>query len=141
MCAPCEMIVAGYYDTGTKHVTICENRLGNRRAALERTLTHELIHAYDDAFGLRGQKPPLVWTDCRQRACTEIRAAALSGDCSYSAEVARGHFSPINYHQSCVRRRAALSLSMQKECKGRKEADRCVDAVFDECFANHEPFD
>lgn len=93
VCTPCDIVAGGFYDTDKKVISICENRLGNSRAALERTLTHELVHAYDDAEGLRGRKPPLDWSDCKQRACTEVRAAALSGDCSFLAEVSRGNFS------------------------------------------------
>ena len=96
VCTPCEIVAGGFYDTDKKVISICENRLGNSRAALERTLTHELVHAYDDAEGLRGRKPPLDWSDCQQRACTEVRAAALSGDCTFLAEVSRGNFSPKN---------------------------------------------
>ena len=37
-------------------------------------LTHELVHAYDHCRAVN-----LDWTNCQHHACSEIRAAALSG--------------------------------------------------------------
>jgi hypothetical protein len=42
----------------------------------ELTLTHELVHAYDHC------RAYVDWSNCVHHACSEIRAANLSGDCS-----------------------------------------------------------
>jgi inner membrane protease ATP23 len=39
------------------------------------TLTHELVHAYDHC------RAYVDWTNCVHHACSEVRAANLSGDC------------------------------------------------------------
>ena len=70
----------------------------------ESTLVHELIHAYDHCRCARGAGAPHLrvctrtpcrrdvdWRDLRHVACSEIRAAALSGECSYWNEFNRGH--------------------------------------------------
>ena len=39
------------------------------------TLTHELVHAYDHC------RAYVDWSNCVHHACSEVRAANLSGDC------------------------------------------------------------
>ena len=41
----------------------------------------------------------------------------ISGECNMMREVYRGRFQPEKGHQECVKRRAALSLSMSGACK------------------------
>lgn len=41
---------------------------------IDHALTHELVHAYDHC-----RAKNIDWTDCRHHACSEIRAAMLSG--------------------------------------------------------------
>jgi len=41
----------------------------------EMTLTHELVHAYDHC------RAYVDWSNCVHHACSEVRAANLSGDC------------------------------------------------------------
>jgi len=137
-CSPCKVVAAGYFDAEKKGVHVCENHLGNSKKAITRTLTHELVHAYDDMFGVLNDKPPLDWSSCKSRACSEVRAAALSGDCDYTAEVARGNFSPFNYYNRCVKRRAQLSISMQKACADSAKCD--VEEVFEQCLADRRPW-
>jgi inner membrane protease ATP23 len=54
-------------------VVICHNHLSTQME-IEQALTHELIHAYDHC-----RAKNMDWMDCRQHACSEIRAASLSG--------------------------------------------------------------
>ena len=61
-------------------------------------------------------------------ACSEIRAARLSGDCDLMQEVLRGNF--MYSLEKCVKRRAKLAV---------QEKD-CVDVMFSKCFNNKEPF-
>ncbi|PSC73865.1 mitochondrial inner membrane protease ATP23 [Micractinium conductrix] len=102
---------------------------------INHALTHELVHAYDHCRGKN-----LDWTNCQHHACSEIRAAALSGDCDFKMELLRGNVAVQGQFQKCVRRRAELSVSMNPYCKGTKAA-AAVDSVFEGCFADTAPFD
>lgn len=97
---------------------------------------HELIHAYDHC-----RAKDLDWTNCEHHACTEIRAASLSGDCDFIMEAKRGNLSLAGQHQKCVRRRAILSVSMNPYCEKDGCAEKAVDAVFSKCFEDTAPFD
>lgn len=51
---------------------------------------HELIHAFDAC-----RAKNLDWDCCEDHACSEVRAAALSGDCDWDMEFRRGNVSFI----------------------------------------------
>ena len=70
-----------------------------------------------------------------------MRAASLSGDCSFSQELLRGNLGVTGQHKKCVRRRAELSVAMNPHCGGPGVARKAVDAVFDKCFGDTAPFD
>lgn len=117
-------------------VLICANRMGSK-SHLEDTLAHEMIHWWDHC------RFKVDWSDLRQHACSEVRAASLSGDCRFGREVLqRGQWGFTKQHQACVRRRAVLSLKGRPDIAGRgEEAERIVDEVFDKCFSDTRPFD
>mmetsp|Transcript_23496 Transcript_23496/g.56205 ORF Transcript_23496/g.56205 Transcript_23496/m.56205 type:complete len:182 (-) Transcript_23496:339-884(-) len=129
----CDSAVVGGFAPGVG-VVLCHNHLGTQDE-VNRSLTHELIHAYDHCRGAN-----LDWSDCHHHACSEVRAANLSGDCHWSQEFLRGNFSLQAQHQACVRRRALLSVAMNPNCPEPK-AKEAVDAVFDTCFRDTRPFD
>jgi len=120
-----------------------------------RAVAHELVHAYDSC---RAKVDP---NDCKHIACTEVRAANLSGDCDFGPELGRVgpgrlFLSGLAAHQqSCVRRRAQLSLSMHPKCisqsstrqggsspKGLDDEAvvKTVASVFDACYTDWAPF-
>ena len=103
-----------------------------------RTLTHELIHAWDYC---RAAADP---SNCRHLACTEVRASNLSGDCDFGVELARGglrDFAVRGHQQKCVRRRAELSLSTHPHCvAARRGVKATVDDVWEPCYADVSPF-
>lgn len=101
------------------------------QAIFDRTLVHELVHAYDQC------RASVDWKDRRHHACSEIRASSLSGECDLSQEVNRGKFGITKHHQTCVKRRAALSLALS----GQASPDQAVDAVFARCYADTAPFE
>lgn len=68
------------------------------KETFENTLVHELIHAYDFC------RAKIDFDNCAQHACTEVRAASLSGECGYLHELFRGHSNIANGHQICVKR-------------------------------------
>ncbi|RHY33018.1 hypothetical protein DYB32_001945 [Aphanomyces invadans] len=137
-------------EDGQPGVVLCQNHIKDQEW-MDRTLAHELIHAYDHC------RAQVDWkTDCDAHACSEIRAAALSGDCDWHLEVFRGHFNIAKQHQVrssfldmnhlikmvlaqvCVRRRAELSLKYNPMCTGKETS--CVDKVFETCYKDHFPF-
>lgn len=103
-----------------------------------RTITHELIHAWDHC---RAVVEP---ANCRHIACTEIRAANLSGDCDLGAEFTRGgvrDFTVRGHQQKCVRRRAELSLSAHPHCVAAARGVKAtVDDVWEPCYKDVSPF-
>lgn len=106
------------------------------QAEWTRTVTHELLHAYDHC---RAELDPL---DCRHAACTEVRAANLSGDCDFGPEWARGGLRwTLRGHQPvCVRRRAEASLMSHVSCADAQGVRDAVDAVWEPCYKDTAPF-
>ena len=70
-----------------------------------------------------------------------MRAANLSGDCSWRMEVDRGNFNFTGQQRACVRRRAELSVSMNPACQGIGVARAAIDGCFEACMADTAPFD
>eukprot|EP00882_Tetradesmus_deserticola_P011266 GHRQ01011917.1.p1 GENE.GHRQ01011917.1~~GHRQ01011917.1.p1 ORF type:complete len:219 (+),score=72.59 GHRQ01011917.1:97-753(+) len=116
-------------------VILCHNKLSTYKE-VELAVAHELIHAYDFC-----RASNLDLTNCHHHACTEIRAANLSGDCSFSQEFVRGNLSEamVGQHKRCVRRRALLSVSLNPHCQGGK-AERAVGDMMKHCFRDTDPF-
>lgn len=130
----CDKLVGGGFAPGDGVVT-CYNHVGSQ-TEVDEALVHELIHAYDHCRAAN-----LDWTNLEHHACSEIRAASLSGDCSYKRETQRGHFTIRGQHQVCVKRRAELSVAMNPHCSSHWKARAAIDRVFDTCFADTAPFD
>lgn len=132
--------VAGAYDSVRRLVLMNPGVPAGvlTQAITTRTVTHELIHAWDHC---RAVIDP---ADCRHLACTEVRAANLSGDCDFGIELARGalrDFSLRGRQQQCVRRRAELSVSMHPHCvAARRGVKATVDDVWEPCYADVSPF-
>ncbi|KAK2493919.1 hypothetical protein MC885_014370 [Smutsia gigantea] len=104
------------------------------QAHMNRVATHELIHAFDHC------RAHVSWfTNVRHLACSEVRAANLSGDCSLVNEIFRLHFGLKQHHQTCVRNRAILSILAVRNIS-KEVAQKAVDEVFESCFNDHEPF-
>ncbi|CEO97450.1 Mitochondrial inner membrane protease ATP23 [Plasmodiophora brassicae] len=136
-CQPCDRLVGGglyYDDDGNSSVILCENRLTSESQTAT-VAAHELIHAFDNC---RAHHDP---GNLQHHACTEIRAASLSGDCRFMNEIMRGHYKVMKQHQACVRRRAILSVRMNPNCQNDEQAATAVDSVWDTCFADTAPFE
>jgi inner membrane protease ATP23 len=98
-------------------------------------LTHELIHAYDDC------RSTVDWDNLEHLACSEIRAANLSGDCFYWKEnFARLKFGWKAHQQDCVKERATKSILCVRDVS-ENEAKQIVDKVFSTCFKDTSPFE
>ena len=90
------------------------------------------------------------WTNCEHHACSEVRAAALSGGSGGSAAAsaptrlhsARRLLTPPCAHATArsLQRRAELSVAMNPDC-GQARAEAAVRAVLDRCLRDTAPFD
>merc|ERR1712146_16404 len=137
-------------------LTVCENYMISK-AYTTRAIAHELIHAYDQC------RAKVDYQNIEHLACTEIRAAALSGDCDMAAEFDRGNFKLKGQHQACVKRRAIAAITtgnqnqnkIQIETKGKNEEEKnllqrpivdeveatlAVEKVWSECYKDTNPF-
>lgn len=115
-------------------IFLCQQHLRGESHAHE-SLVHELIHAIDMC---RTNMDPLH--NCLHLACTEIRAENLSGECNMMREMNRMNLKQLpKHHQTCVKRRAALSLQANPNCA--QHASKYIDAAFDACYKDTFPFD
>lgn len=97
---------------------------------IERSVKHELIHAFDDARGLLDSQ------DCYHQACSEIRAARLSGDCGPNSD--RTSLDVFSSGAKCVERRATLAVENNPICRG--FSARAVEKLFNNCYSDVAPF-
>jgi inner membrane protease ATP23 len=135
-CVPCAVPMGGAFELredGSSGIVVCQNHVKSQEHAM-RTLAHELLHAFDHC------RAHVDFSNLHQHACTEIRAANLSTDCHFATEVERGNFSIKDHHNTCVRRRAILSVTANPFCPSPADAEKAVNAVWDICIADLEPF-
>ncbi|KAK0645870.1 peptidase M76 family-domain-containing protein [Cercophora newfieldiana] len=119
-------------------ILLCANELRNR-GHLEDTLAHEMVHAWDH---LRFKVDWAGKKDLRHSACTEIRAAMLSGECRWTREaMTRGNWTLTEQFQECVRKRAVHSVMARPTCKDDVQAVKVVNEVWDSCFSDKRPFE
>ncbi|KAG7234545.1 hypothetical protein INR49_003931 [Caranx melampygus] len=119
-CEDCDGTVSGGFDAASSQIVLCQNNI-HQQSHMNRVVTHELIHAFDHC------RAHVDWfNNFRHLACSEVRAANLSGDCSFNNE-------------ECVRGRALRSILAVRKIN-REDAEKIVDEVFDTCFNDHAPF-
>ncbi len=123
-CSCCSSDGWGEFDPKGKSITLCENKLPTRGAAIEAAV-HELVHAYDDCKGTN-------WSSCSDRACSEIRAIDLSGQCAIKGSYRQAHES----YRQCVVKYATKSTEADPKCK---PAQGTVESVYNKCFADKSP--
>jgi len=149
LCRPCEGSISGGFaalDQKTSsassssssplnyqpRIIMCENNMLETET-FENTLVHELVHAYDQC------RAKIDWSNCIHHACTEVRASALSGECSLLHEIYRNNLTLRKGHQECVKRRAEKSIAMNPHCKS--IAADAVSAAFKQCYSDKAPFE
>lgn len=117
-------------------IQLCANYIPDKWV-LNDTLSHELIHWYDNT------RFKVDWMNLKHHACSEIRAASLSGECAIMTEFWKnsGMMRIAKGHQACVKRRAALSVVGHPKCKDMEHAKEVVDEVFRSCFNDTRPFE
>lgn len=114
---------------------LCANAIQKHRVPqrmVTEALTHELIHAFDAC------RAKVNWLDCYHIACSEVRAANLSNDCTLMNELRRSNFRFKGQGGKCIRRRAELSVSSHPQCKDITK--KAVETVFDVCTDDISPF-
>lgn len=132
-CRRCDGKLAGGFKADGS-IQLCSNHLLTQKHT-NATLIHESVHAYDQC------RAKIDWSNCVHHACSEIRAAALSGDCSFGREVLlRGNIGFAKQFQKCIRRRAEISVAMNPKCDA-LAAKQAVDKAWDTCYNDTEPFD
>ncbi|EDP41895.1 hypothetical protein MGL_3576 [Malassezia globosa CBS 7966] len=141
LIASCPPDIAGGFSpspperpTAESGILLCANRIFSK-AHLEDTISHEMIHWWDHC------RFKVDWGNLRHHACSEIRAASLSGDCNWTREINRRHFALSKQHQNCVKRRGILSVRGNPACKSEEMAMKVVEDVWDSCFHDTRPFD
>ncbi|CAO3566080.1 unnamed protein product [Mortierella alpina] len=132
-CGPCDSTKSGGFskDHG---ILLCQNGFFSKKHQ-EHTMIHEMIHMYDHCVF------KVDWDNLRHHACSEVRAAALSGDCNWTREVRRGFYTFTKQHQECVKRRATISVQANPKCPSRAAAEKAVNAVFESCYSDTRPYD
>ncbi|XP_072124360.1 mitochondrial inner membrane protease ATP23 homolog isoform X3 [Mobula birostris] len=132
-CEDCDGTVSGGFDAEISQIVLCQNNI-HQQQHMNRVVTHELIHAFDHC------RAHVDWFhNIRHLACSEIRAANLSGECTFQNELSRFNFGLKQHHQKCVRERACRSILAVRKVS-QETAKKAVDDVFDSCFNDHEPF-
>lgn len=128
--------LAGFHpDLG---ILICANQISSsNKFLLESSITHEMIHYYDN------MRFKVDLNNLKHHACTEIRASMLSGECAMSYEFFRkfSTFKMFGGFKDCVKRRATLSVINNPNCKSPEMADKVVSEVWNSCFGDTRPFD
>ncbi|KAG8878205.1 Mitochondrial inner membrane protease atp23 [Tulasnella sp. 331] len=132
-CQPCQLTRAGGFSPESG-ILLCQDGFWSK-SHMEDTMVHELVHMYDHT------KFKVDWKDLRHHACSEIRAANLSGDCKWSREIRRGFYTFSKQHQDCVRRRAVLSVMSHPDCGDQAKAEKAVNEVWESCLKDTRPFD
>jgi inner membrane protease ATP23 len=97
---------------------------------------HELIHAYDYC------RVKIDFNNPYHLACTEIRAASLSNQCSLFNHLSSSSrpFLLKNQHSICVKNRTRESMEICSNLL-RKNLDEIINDVFLRCYYDTEPFD
>ncbi|XP_051886739.1 mitochondrial inner membrane protease ATP23 homolog isoform X2 [Pristis pectinata] len=132
-CEDCDGTVSGGFDAEISQIVLCQNNI-HQQQHMNRVVTHELIHTFDHC------RAHVDWFhNIKHLACSEIRAANLSGECTFGNELSRFNFGLKQHHQKCVRERACRSILAVRKVS-QETAKKAVDDVFDSCFNDHEPF-
>ena len=126
---------------GTGSITLCDDKIISK-SEVQNVIVHELTHAYDSCKGTD-------FSDCEQRACSEIRATKLSRDCQCGGRQRRHTLGLMNLRgfrgvywepeEECIKRTAKESTSMDLKCIWK--IDEYVDSAYKKCANSNEPID
>lgn len=118
-------------------IGICQNFIKDE-VTTQNSVVHELVHIYDQT------RAHVDLNNCIHVACTETRAAALSGECTQDREQERGLLSPFQaspgHFKQCVWRKAMNSLKFQPLCNQPEVCEKAMKFSFDRCLSDQSPF-
>lgn len=132
----------GGFDSSNNEIVLCQNQFGNmswKRAlkTMHLTLAHELVHAFDHC-----RANVDFYNNPKHSMCSEIRAAALSGQCILRHKYVSAVFGKFaGYHQKCVKSQAIRSFRALHPDWNREESEALLNNVFSMCYNDSEPFD
>ncbi|XP_013416827.1 mitochondrial inner membrane protease ATP23 homolog [Lingula anatina] len=126
----------GFFDREINQIYLCANQVQNKQ--IRHVFLRELIVAYDHC------RAKIDVTSVTQEACTEVRAANLSGECTSLRKMWKSYplttLGKINgMHKECVRKRAVDALQKSFSGKPRRELRAAVDQVFERCYNDLDP--
>lgn len=128
-CKVCEEGEMGHFFEKSKRIVLCANHILDQD--FNSTVTHELIHAFDDA------RIKIDYSVPGHIACSEIRAINLSGECK---EDSSNWLSRKPDYATCVVSRAKANVMASPHFKlTKEEAEQVVTQVWDVCFNDLQP--
>ena len=124
LCRCCKH--AAYFQGYNYRIHVCTNNLNSQKQVKE-SVIHELTHAWDHCKGTD-------FSDCEEHACSEVRANKHSGGCDLGGIYRK----PGESKKDCARRVAVISVQANRKCVSTATSD--VNAIFDQCWKDDEPF-
>lgn len=135
--------ILGAFDPNNNQIVLCHNQFDKmysnrgRKLAMTHLLSHELIHAFDYCRANID-----VYNDPQHLMCTEVRAAALSGQCMLKYRKVSASLSGLkDFHKQCVRDYARKSFVALHPEWSTSAVFSLLQKVFPSCYNDHEPFD
>lgn len=132
----------GGFDSSNNEIVLCENKFGNmswKRAlkTMHSTLAHELVHAFDHC-----RANVDFYNNPKHSMCSEIRAAALSGQCILNHKFVSAVFGKFaSYHQKCVKSQAMRSFRALHPDWTSDDSKSLLNSLFPMCYNDSDPFD
>ena len=134
--------IIGAFDSFNNQIVLCRNRINqlqtsNKVTSVQQTLSHELIHAYDHC-----RADVDFYNNPAHMMCSEIRAAALSGECMFRKNFVEATLSGLkSYHQTCVKRTALASFRALHPQWNQDKSQMLLEKIFFNCYNDTSPFD
>ena len=134
--------IVGAFDSFNNQIVLCKNQLNGMQAnskvaSVQKTLSHELVHAYDHC-----RADVDFYHNPAHMMCSEIRAAALSGECMFSENIVASTLSGFQaYHQTCVKKTALASFRALHPQWDRDRSQALFEKLFLTCYNDTLLFD
>ncbi|CAF1414825.1 unnamed protein product [Adineta steineri] len=135
VCESTNENIRGGFDRSTCQIVLNPKNLYSSQE-LCTILEHELIHAYDYC------RVHIDFNNPYHLACTEIRAAALTNQCSLFNHISSSSRPYLlkNQHSVCVKNQTRESMEICTNLS-RKNLDEIINDVFLRCYNDTEPLD
>jgi hypothetical protein len=134
----CKDFIEGYYLPNDKKIILCANNLTNyeKNYRFNHAVKRHLILMYDH---LRSSN--YDHNNCQHLACSEVRAAKLSGYCKHSYSYFNAFYAQERNEtllKNCVKTKAVEHMNTYYEhCSN--DCKKNVDFVFEKCYQDNVP--